>query len=140
MTSKHINWPLALPRSFILKLQSKVRWAEMARPSSDEHRVAPARRSRFQYIPCRIANYSRDRKVRGPFYSMRIDPSVSSHTSSNIYGSVLQAFLFIRDMGTYQQQDRGGFCNTCSGCISTTRSISTTGSLTSTTSRAYISL
>lgn len=36
---------------------------------------------------------------------MRTDPSVSSYTSSNIYGSVLQAFFFVRDMGTYQQRD-----------------------------------
>ena len=33
-------------------------------------------------------------------YSIRIDPSVSSYISSNIYGSVLRAFLFVRDMGT----------------------------------------
>jgi hypothetical protein len=36
---------------------------------------------------------------------MRIDPSISSYTSGNIYGSVLRAFLFVRDMGTYQQRD-----------------------------------
>jgi len=77
----------------------------MAQPSSEEQRVAPARRSRFQCIPCRIANYLRNRKAGGLLYSMRIDPSVSSYTSSNIYGSVLQAFLFVRDMGTYQQRD-----------------------------------